>query len=438
MRDLFVAAVVFGFLPMAFRKPYVGIYLWSWIGYHNPHRLCFGWALNFPWALIIALVTLVALLFSKEPKRIPWTRETSLLLVFMLWILLTTYFAFYADAAWEHYIKFFKIILMTYVTMIAVNTRQRLDGFIWIICISLGFYGIKGGIFTIIHGGVHHVQGPDGTFFGGNNEMALVLAMTIPLLSYLRTQETRGWLRLGLGAAMMLSAIAAIGSQSRGGLLGLVAMGLFLWLKTRNKLMTGLMLVTSVIIIGSIMPQAWYDRMNTIKTYDQDDSSLGRINAWWTAWNVAKIRITGGGMDMFRPDTFQRYAPDPNNVHDVHSIYFEQMGEQGFIGLAMFLTLGVMTWQRCNQIKKLCKKDPERKWAADLAAMIQVSLVGYYTAGTFLGLSYFDLFYHMIAIVVMLWTFVNQPQVSVPVVESKARGRLLPRRFTNKPASGVG
>ena len=121
MRDLFVAAVVFGFLPMAFRKPYVGIYLWSWIGYHNPHRLCFGWALNFPWALIIALVTLVALLFSKEPKRIPWTRETSLLLVFMLWILLTTYFAFYADAAWEHYIKFFKIILMTYVTMIAVK-----------------------------------------------------------------------------------------------------------------------------------------------------------------------------------------------------------------------------------------------------------------------------------------------------------------------------
>ena len=65
MRDLFVALVVFGLLPMTLRRPQVGIYLWSWIGYHNPHRLSFGWALNFPWAMIIALTTFVSLLFSK-------------------------------------------------------------------------------------------------------------------------------------------------------------------------------------------------------------------------------------------------------------------------------------------------------------------------------------------------------------------------------------
>ena len=427
MRDLFVAIVVFGLLPMALSRPHVGIYLWSWIGYHNPHRLAFGWAFNFPWAMIIALATLVGMLFSQEPKRIPWTRESVLLLIFVLWMAVTTYFALYPALAWEQFVKVFKVLLMTYATLIVINNRERLNGLIWVICISLGFYGIKGGIFTISKGGVHRVQGPDGTFFGGNNEMALVLAMIIPLLAYLRLQEKRHWLRLGLAGAMMLSAIAAIGSQSRGGLLGLASMGVFLWLKSRNKLMTGLMIVSSILIIGSIMPQAWYDRMNTINTYEQDQSSMGRINAWWTAYNVAKVRITGGGMEMFRPATFAQYAPDPDNVHDVHSIYFEQIGEQGFIGFAIFVLLGLMTWMRCNQIMRLGKKDPERKWAADLAAMIQVSMVGYATAGAFLGLSYFDLYYHLIAITVLTWSFIrNQETPAVASTTTKTMTAIKP------------
>lgn len=431
MRDLFVAFVVFGLLPMALRRPQVGIYLWSWIGYHNPHRLAFGWARDFPWAMLIALTTFISMLFSKEPKRIPWTRETILLLIFVFWMVVTTSFAFYPALAWDNFIKVFKVLLMTFVTLMVINTRERLNGLIWVICISLGFYGIKGGLFTIMKGGVHRVQGPDGTFFGGNNEMALVLAMIIPLLAYLRLQEHRPWLKLGLGSAMMLSAIAAIGSQSRGGMLGLAAMGLFLWFKSRNKFVTALMIGSSVLIIGSIMPQAWYDRMNTIKTYQQDDSSLGRINAWWTAFNVAKSRITGGGMDMFRPPTFAQYAPEPDRVHDVHSIYFEQIGEQGFIGFGIFMTLGLMTWARCNQIMRKFKRDPDRKWAADLAAMIQVSLVGYASAGAFLGLSYFDLYYHLIAITVMAWIFANQPiegGASAVPVEKK------PRSFTRQRA----
>lgn len=137
---------------------------------------------------------------------------------------------------------------------------------------------------------------------------------------------------------------------------------------------------------------------------------MGRINAWWTAYNVAKVRITGGGMEMFRPATFAQYAPNPDNVHDVHSIYFEQIGEQGFIGFAIFVLLGLMTWMRCNQIMRLGKKDPARKWAADLAAMIQVSMIGYATAGAFLGLSYFDLYYHLIAITVLTWSFIRNQE----------------------------
>jgi putative inorganic carbon (HCO3(-)) transporter len=149
--------------------------------------------------------------------------------------------------------------------------------------------------------------------------------------------------------------------------------------------------------------------MNTIKDYKQDESALGRINAWWTAFNVAKSNVTGGGFEMFRPHTFRRYAPEPGRVHDVHSIYFEVMGEHGFPGFFMFMSLMGLTWFKASGIIRACKKDPNNKWASDLAAMIQVSMIGYAAGGAFLGLAYFDYYYHLIAMVVITWILVFKP-----------------------------
>ena len=405
MRDLLVSGIVFGLLPFVFKRPWVGILLWSWLGYMNPHRLAYGFAVNFPFAMIVAVVTIVAFMASTEKKETLWTRETTVLLVLSAWMLFTTFFAFYPDLAWHQWNKVWKIMLMALLTGLIIPDRQKLHWLIWVIALSFGFYGVKGGIFTIVHGGVYRVQGPEGSFVTGNNEMALALVMTIPLIRYLHLQETRRWVKTGLAGAMVLTGVAAIGSQSRGGMLAMVVMGLFLWMKSRNKFFTGIYMAIAVAIMASVMPQAWYDRMNTIEAYQEDASAQGRLNAWHMAFNVAKDRITGGGFDMFQPPTFRQYAPDPWDVHDVHSIYFEMMGEQGFIGFALFILLGLMAWIRAQQILKRCKHDPDRKWAADLAAMIQVSLIGYATAGAFLGMSHFDLPYQLMIILVLAAKF---------------------------------
>ena len=405
MRDLLVTAIVFGVLPFVFRRPWIGILLWCWLGYMNPHRQTWGFAYDFPFAFITAIVTITAFVLSREKKEMVWTRETILLLVFIGWMFVTTFFAFYPDLAWIQWDKVWKIQLMVFLTAMIIKERQHLHWMIWVIALSLGYYGVKGGIFTIVHGGQFRVQGPAGTFFGGNNEMALVLAMLIPLIRYLHLQATQQWVRLGLAGAMVLSGVAAIGSQSRGGLLAMAAMGVFLWFKSRHKFVMAIYMVIAVAIMASVMPQSWYDRMETIKTYQADESALGRINAWHTAFNVAKDRVTGGGFDMFHAPTFRQYAPEAWRVHDVHSIYFEVMGEHGFIGLGMFLLLAVFTWLRANQVVRECKHDPERKWAADLAAMIQVSLVGYGAGGAFLGLAYFDLTYHLMIVLILAAKF---------------------------------
>jgi probable O-glycosylation ligase (exosortase A-associated) len=180
------------------------------------------------------------------------------------------------------------------------------------------------------------------------------------------------------------------------------------WLKSRNKFMSAILIVTAVGLAGLIMPQEWYDRMGTVKTYEQDASAMGRINAWWTSFNVAADRITGGGFEMLRPGVYRKYAPEPDRIHDVHSIYFEVLGEHGFIGLAMFLLLGIFSWMTLARVIRQSRKDPELRWMYDLATMTQVSMLGYATAGTFLGLAYFDYIYHLVVIAVILGTLAGK------------------------------
>ena len=403
MRDIFVTLVVLGSLPLILSRPYVGILMWSWIGYMNPHRLCWGFAYDFPFAMIIALVTLTALLFSREEKRIPWTRETVVLLIFILWMCLTTVFAVHAALAQEQLVKVIKIELMTFVTMMLMTNRFRIDLLVWTITLSLGFYGVKGGIFTLSGGGVDHVLGPPGSFIGGNNEMGLALIMTIPLMRYLQLQANKVWIKWGMAAAMGLTIVAILGTQSRGALVGLLVMGAMLIWKSRRRF--ALFIVMGAVLLGGIsfMPGSWHDRMQTIENYQDDASALGRINAWEFAFNLAKDRpILGAGNVAFLPDLFARYAPDPDNVHDAHSIYFEVLAEHGFVGLALFLLLGWFAWRTCSKLAKQTRSRADGQWIADLSGMLQVSMVGFAVSGAFLGLAYFDLYYHLIALVVLL------------------------------------
>lgn len=410
MRDIVLTLFVFGALPFALVRPYIGILLWTWISLMNPQRLCWGFAFDFPYAYIIAIVTLVGLISSPEAKKVPWTRETVILALLIGWMFITTIFAVYPFLAWPEMERVAKIQFMVFVTMMVIRDRRRLHLLIWVMALSLAFYGIKGGIFTIAHGGVYHVMGPALSFIGGNNQMGLALIMTIPLLRYLQLATTKRWVRNAMTVSMLLCAISVIGSQSRGDLLGLVAMGLFLWLKSRNKFFSGLLIAITATMVVLVMPEAWYQRMETTIHYQHDASAEGRINAWKMAINMAEHKPLGGGFFAFQRGMFAIYAPKPWDVHASHSIYFQILGEQGFLGLFLFLALGFVVWRACSGVIKRARGDPESRWAGDLAAMLQVSLVGYGTAGAFLGLAHFDLYYDLIAVVVMCKTLLAAQQ----------------------------
>lgn len=402
MRDLLLLLVVLWGLSKVFSRPYIGAYLWTWISLMNPHKLTYGFAHSFPFAQLVAGITLVGLVTGKQNKLNIWSRESVVLLLLIGWVCFTTLFAVNPEGALKELDRFIKIQIFIFLILALVSDKQKLDWFIWVVALSIGYYGIKGGLFTIATGGSARVWGPEESFIAGNNEIALALLMVIPLMRYLQLQADNKWVKRGLLASMLLCAVAVLGSQSRGAFLGIAAIGLFFWWKSKQKLAATVIVGIVAAAVMFFMPQTWWDRMNTIQTYDEDASAMGRINAWWVAFRMANDSLTGGGANMFIPEVFQKYAPVPEDVHDVHSIYFEMMGEQGWIGLALFLTLAGMTWLRCSALShKRFAQDPETRWLHDLAPMLQVAMIGYFVSGAFLGLSYFDLYYDLVAITII-------------------------------------
>ncbi|MYN25124.1 putative O-glycosylation ligase, exosortase A system-associated [Duganella levis] len=408
MRDIFVTFIVFASLPLIIKHPVNGVLMWIWISVMNPHTQSWGFATTFPFAQIIAVITLFSLATSRTPKTLPASGITFALLAMVLWMNITTLFAIFPAASQVQLAKVMKIMLMSLVTMVVIRRREDVHRMIWVLVISLGYYGVKGGIFTVREGGNFRVWGPIGTFIGGNNEIALALIIAIPLMRYLQLSSDNRWVKHGLTATMLLSAMAALGTYSRGALLAIGAMIVLMWLKSQQKLLGAFVILMFAPLAMLYMPERWTERMDSIADYEADTSAMGRINAWHMAYNLAKDRFFGGGFEIAEPSVFYLYAPNPAAVHAAHSIYFQALGEHGFIGLGLYLLLGVLTWRSASWIVRSSRDDPELQWASNLAKMIQSSLIGFAVGGAFLSLLYFDVPYYLMAAVVALRALTEQ------------------------------
>ena len=421
MRDLILAAIVFGSIPFILRNPFIGLLMWVWLGVMNPHKLAFGWAFHMPFAQVVAICTLLSMLFHKSKLyAFPKDRAAIAMLLFIMWLCVSPLFSFHPEWEFALWLHPMKVLFMVMVSLVLLGNRDELQKLVWVLALSLAFFGVKGGIFTIATGGGGRVWGPPGGAIQDNNVLALAIIMIIPLIRFLQLHTENKWIMRGCLGAMALCLVSVVGSQSRGAFLALGAMGFFLTMKSRRKGLIALLTLCALPIAWWLMPESWSSRMSTIQTYDQDASAMGRINAWWMAWNLAVDRFPiGGGFAITNADVFQRYAPDPTIVLVAHSIYFHILGQHGFAGLALFLLLFGLAWMNGGWVVRNAKGHPELQWARDLAAMCQVSLIGYAVGGMFLSLTYFDLPYYIVAIMVILRGLVKR-KLEAPVSSSSA------------------
>lgn len=394
MRSFALLTLFLVYLPPVFFQPFCGILLWTWFSIMNPHRLVWGIGATLPYAFLIALATLTSWLISREPKLPPRSAIIVGFIGLMVTTSVATFLALSPTAAFSKWELVIKTLIMSVLTLTLLTNKIRIHAFIWVLVLSIGYYGVKGGAFAIVTAGNYLVWGPEGSSIYDNNHLALALIMTVPLMYYLQLQSKYRWVRLGLVSVQALALIAAIASYSRGAFLAMLVMGCIIWWRSPKKGGLTLAIVAIVASVAFMVPEKWSDRMSTISTYEEDSSAMGRIEIWKAGLAiVAKNPFFGGGYRAtYSQPVVDQYAPG-QIARAVHNSHLEVLIENGIFAFFFHLLLICATWFYGARIRQITYRRLDMVWARNLASMLQTSLAGYVVGATFLSFGYYDGWY---------------------------------------------
>jgi putative inorganic carbon (hco3(-)) transporter len=427
MRGIALGLVFFPLLPLIFiRGPFVGILMWFWVSLMYPQFVVYGFFADIPYALIVAVATLLSwLLFLREPKLPPPDKTSVLLVLLMIWASITSYFGTGPPSdIYQSWLLTEKMLLMTVVAHALTNNRERLDQLITVCVLSVTFWGLKGGVWTLRHGGQYLVLGPATSMIGDNNELGVALTMMLPLLFYLLRRYPQPYFKWPMWGLIGLTLLGDLFTYSRGALLAIGAMAVVVWFRSRHKVLSATFALVVAGAVWNFAPAQWLGRMDTIKTYQQDNSAEQRLYLWRLAWAMTlRHPILGSGFNWsYAPASvneqlagqgfhwhFGGDAPIPKELSGgelpplimpraAHSIWFEMMSDHGFPGLFLLVAILVSAMLDARWLVRMTRRRPDLAWADGLGRTLQASLVAFAVGGTFVSLPYYDGFYAMVII----------------------------------------
>jgi putative inorganic carbon (HCO3(-)) transporter len=233
------------------------------------------------------------------------------------------------------------------------------------------------------------------SFLGDPNDFALSVNVTIPMCLFLLLESRKVTQRLMYIALLLFLVFLVVMTQSRGGTIALVCVGIYYWLKSDKKIMTASLAAVAAALVISLAPSNYFDRLNTISTYEEDTSAMGRIAAWQAGARMGLTHpLLGVGAGHF-PANFTTYTPRSEEFRwrTAHSIYFLALGELGLPGLGVLLAL-ILSNILANR-RLLAQARTAQHTASDtrLLACLSVSMAAYAIAGTFLSAVYYPHLY---------------------------------------------
>lgn len=403
MRGLVVALLVLGWLPIVAFKPHIGVLVWSWVSHMAPQSYVYNFAATFPFLVVMAGATLGGMVLSREKKGLPGNPIVIMIFIYWLWVVITTVLAFEPGHSQTKLIHLSKVLFFAVISIMVMQSPNRLKAFLWVMVASLSFISFKGGLFTLLTGGVARVQGAGG-MMSDNNQLAMAMCMLLPLSMYLVQHPPHKHLKWPLAFATAMVPLSVLGTQSRGGFAALAAVTFMLIMKTKRKF--SILLLIAVVGGAGItfMPESWKARMQTTESAATEDTSFrGRVSMWRFSVNLADENpLQGGGFDIFYVRrAAELYMPVGFEARAPHSIYFEVLAEHGYTGLCLFLSLIFTGWFVGGTLAKRYRQYEETKWVGDLAAATQLSIVGYAAGGLTVNIATLDIFYHILAVIVM-------------------------------------
>lgn len=401
MRDIIILIVLLGLAWLAWRKPWTGVVGLALVGAMHPQNYGGEWAAHLPvYKALFGVTCLAAALEFRRLRQWPsLTLDWRLVVMGLLFadFVLTTWFAILPDTARGRLIEVAMLLPPLLLVLILIDTREKLFAAVVATAVGVALVAVKGGWWALFTGFSDRVYGPPTSQIGGNNEFAVALAMTIPLLVFWRRQVADRILRAALVGAIGLCYVAALTSWSRGGLLALAAMSALLVWHSRHKTFALVLLAAGAVLVLGVMPEKWQDRMESIATYQSDQSFLGRVDAWKTGLAyVERDPWTGSGFDGWRVLTAVPGGENSISQRDWHSAYVEVLAEHGVPGFALWTLLLAGTLIELTRLVARGRRtgDP---WLADCGAMLRAALVAYLVGALTLGIATWELMFQLLA-----------------------------------------
>ncbi len=452
MRDLFVFLVVMLSLPPTFQRPFLGLLVFSWLAYMRPQDLCWGFARTMRLSFFVAATMLLGWWANEQGRRpfARWDVRTLWMCVLGALVAVSYSTARYQDTyTHTYFVEYLKILVIALFTAAQVDSQQRLRVMYWTIAISLGFFGVKNGLFGILRGGQAITRGPGG-MLEDNNDFALAMVMNVPLLWYLGLAEQhRQWVWKATRIAVALTVVTVLLTHSRGAFLALCATAMWIAWRSGRLFRAVMVLLTLAALFPLLVPESVLERLSSIGD-TKESSNNARLVAWQTALNMIQDNpLLGVGMRNFQP-RFREYSVVPveqlGHTYVAHNSYLQIWAESGTLAFLVYLLLLGSVFVTCRRIHRQAEGRPDLQWASSYARMMEATTVGFMVGAFFLNRGHFDLVYHWFALVTSLSLVfartyaaapqptgaagvAGRPRVTVrwgPAAAAFARGRPLP------------
>ena len=429
MRDLAFIAFLLAFFAMGFKRPFLLVLVYVYIDIVSPQRLTYLLLNSVPISLIAVALAVGGWLLADDKRDTRVGGRQVLIVLLMLYCWVTTIGADFPVEAKEKWDWVWKTLIFAAFLPLTLRTRLRIEALLLFMILSASSIIIVGGIKTIASGGGGYGQlnlmvDNNSGLYEGSTISAVAIAI-IPIIIWFMSHGTifkPDWRVRGFCLALVFACLLIpVGTSTR---TGLVCIGLLAVLSVRAVKRKALYLA-AVAALGlaaiPFLPSAFTDRMNTIKTYDADESASTRLAVWKWTIEYAKTHPFGGGFEAYRGNrirydlksTGDAAAPGPRVETDkaraFHSAYFEMLGEQGYLGLAIWLAINFIGVFRMEILRRRYA-DPasEFAWAGPLAAALQSGQIIYLFGAAFVGIAFQPFVYMLIGAQIGLDTYLTR------------------------------
>lgn len=427
MRDALLLGVIIVCLLAALRRPFAGLLVWAWFSLMSPHQLAYG-VYGLPLNVIIAAGAIIAIIVNGDFRRWRFDRLTGLLLLFAFWLCLSQVFSLNPENSAVYFDRFIKLLVFVVLCAQMTTDKLRFHSLVWMLTIGIGFFALKGAVFTIVTLGQYRVQGLPNTILEDNNHMGTAIAAILPMILYLRDQASVKIVRIGLLILFCASIVAILGTHSRGAFLALIFFSGFFWLRSRRKfaILAGLALLLAPAI--AFMPVKWTERMTTITEATEDASFMGRVDAWVINMKLAvENPLTGAGLRNPYQKEIARTV-DPRRAESAkaaHSVYFEVLGGAGFVGFFIYLALLATAFFTALGLYRRRKDPTVDPWLANFGYYAQMSLVVFCVGGAAVSVEMWEGYLIVIALIAAASKLLRTAPSHVAATEPAETSRLL-------------